>query len=225
MAIVTGAEPPAGGQRAWVLGVARNAKLGAAVIAGTHTVYCDGLTGWPRDVEGRPVVVAGTLVERSSPAPTIGPRGERSAGADGPAWSLSSCTRPEGQTRGELIDAEHALFAAIAHRDQGQLARLAAPELVLRMPDQPDVDRAGFLRGIAAIPGEILEVTGERVQAHAAGAAGIVEGIQVARVRIDGKVIEDRGAFVDVFVKRDGAWQLTFALNVPLAAPGSSASR
>jgi hypothetical protein len=111
--------------------------------------------------------------------------------------------------------------AAIAQRDQQRLARLAAPELVLRMPDQADVDRAGFLRSVAGIPGDILEVTGEGVRAHRAGDTGIVEGVQVARVRVDGNVIEDRGSFVDVFVRRAGAWQLVFALNVPLAAPGA----
>jgi hypothetical protein len=40
------------------------------------------------------------------------------------------------------------------------------------------------------------------VRAHRAGDTGIVEGVQVARVRVDGNVIEDRGSFVDVFVRR-----------------------
>jgi hypothetical protein len=220
VAIVTG-EPPGTGQQAWVVGIARNAKLGAVVLAGEHALYWVGRTAWPPELEGRPVVVAGTLATRASPAPPIGPAGERSAGAEGPAWTLSPCAFPQGRSSDELLDAEQSLFAAIARRDGAQLELLAAPELILRIPGQPDVDRAGFLRGVAAIPGEILEVTGEGVRAHQAGDTGIVEGIQVARVRLDGKVIEDRGAFVDVFVRRDGAWRITFALNVSL--PASSA--
>jgi ketosteroid isomerase-like protein len=216
--IVTGVEPPRSATPAWVIGIARNAKLGAVVLSGDHAVYCDGPGAWSPELEGKPVFVTGALTRRSTLAPPVGPRGERSAGADGTAWMLASCARPDGRDSGELIDVEHALFAAIARRDQAQLARLAAPEFVLRMPGQADIDRAAFVRGVAAIPGEILEVSGEGVRAHQTGDTGIVEGVQVARVRIDGNVIEDRGAFVDVFVRRRGAWQLSFALNVPLTA-------
>jgi ketosteroid isomerase-like protein len=202
-----------------VVGVARNAKLGAIVIAGDHVVYCDARAEWPADVDGRPVVVAGTLTSRSFPTPTVGLRDERSAGPEGTAWTLAPCAPPPRHDGDGLIEAERSLFAALARRDREQLERLIAPEFVLRIPGQRDVDRAGFLDSISAMPAGILEVTGDRLGAHAAGDTGIVEGVQVARVRIDGKIVEDRGAFVDVFVKRDGAWRLSFALNLSLTDP------
>jgi ketosteroid isomerase-like protein len=114
-----------------------------------------------------------------------------------------------------LVAAERALFAALAARDRVALDRLADASLVVRVPGQPDVDRAAFLQAAAATPGEILGVDGERLAAHRAGDAGIVSGVQVARLRVDGRTVEDRATFVDVFVRRDGAWRLAFALYVP----------
>ncbi len=90
-----------------------------------------------------------------------------------------------------------------------------APELVLRVAGQPDVDRARFLEAAGAVPGEILAVAGEGLEAYRAGDTGIVRGVQIARVRVDGKVVEERQTFVDVFARRGGAWVLTFALAGP----------
>ncbi|HEX3475306.1 MAG TPA: nuclear transport factor 2 family protein [Kofleriaceae bacterium] len=216
VAIVTGGELPAA-RPVWVIGVAGNAKLGAVVTAGEHVVYCEGRAAWPPEQDGKPVVIAGTLTTRTLPPPPVGPHRERSAGAEGAMSTLSPCAFPPEHDGGGLIEAERALFAALARRDRAALERLVAPELVLRIPGQPDADRAALLQGIAAAPGDILEVTGEQLRAHDAGDTGIVEGIQLAWVRIDGKVLEDRGAFVDVFAKRDGAWRVTFALNVPVS--------
>lgn len=218
--ILTGPELP-GARQVWVVGVANNAKLGAVVVAGRHTLHCEGRVGWPLELAGKPIVVAGTLRSRFVPPPPVGPGGERSAGAEGTMWTISECVSPPPHAGNSLLDAERALFAALAQRDRGQLERLIAPELVLRVPGQPDVDRAALLDSISTTPGGILEITGDKLRSYDAGDAGIVEGIQVARVRIDGKVIEDRGAFVDVFAKRDGAWRLTFALNVSLTDPAA----
>jgi len=77
------------------------------------------------------------------------------------------------------------LFAALARRDRAALERLVAPDLVLRIPGQPDADRTALLQGIAAAPGDILEVTGEQLRAHDAGDTGIVEGIQLSQVLRD----------------------------------------
>ena len=52
-------------------------------------------------------------------------------------------------------------------------------------------------------------------------APGLEVPLVIARVRLDGKVVEDRGAFVDVFARHDGAWRLIFALNVSLPEPAA----
>jgi hypothetical protein len=196
--VVTRAEQIRGATSAvWLVGIAANAKLGAIIQVGDAAVLCDKRSAWVADVEGRPVVVTGTLTRRELPPLPVGPQGERSADADD-----------------SLLGAERAIFAALAKRDTRTLARLVAPDFVFSAPGQPDSDRAAFLDGVAAIPGEMLGVEGEALVAHRAGDTGIVRGVQVARVRIGGKVITDPGAFVDVFMRRGGAWVLTFAVSV-----------
>lgn len=114
-----------------------------------------------------------------------------------------------------LVAAEEALFAAIAARDATRLGRLVGDDFVLRVPGAPDVGKAAFLAGIAGIPGEIESVRGEQLAASPLGGErGLVSGVQVSRVRIDGVVVEDRQAFVDVFERRGDAWVLTFAFSV-----------
>lgn len=213
-AIVTGAPLPAAGTSIWLVGVARNTKLGAIVVAGHQAVHCAGREAWPPELDGKPVVVAGALTARSSPPLPIGPDGERSAGAADVTWTLSPCASPP-PGGDDLLDAERALFATFARRDRDQLERATTSDFVLRIPGEPDVDRAAFLRAATAIPGEILDVTGEHLVAHQAGGIGIVQGIQRARVRLNGQLVEDRGAFADVFGRRDGAWLLRFALTIP----------
>jgi Domain of unknown function (DUF4440) len=196
----------------WIAGFAENGKEGALVIAGDLVVQCAGKPAWPDPQVGRPTVVAGTLtLEKRPPLPT-GPNGERSAGAEGDAVILSPCTTPPEDDDG-LIAAEKEIFRALASRDQAALAAIVAPEFVLRMPGTPEVDRKAFLDATAAIPGEILAVEGEGLIAHRAGDTGIVRGTQIARVKIDGKEIVDRGVFVDVFVRREGRWVMTVALS------------
>jgi ketosteroid isomerase-like protein len=122
----------------------------------------------------------------------------------------------------ELIAAERALFAAIQRRDRGLLERLVADDFVLRMPGSPDVDRVGFLAAFAAIPGELLAVEGAEIDARVLGPdVGLVTGVQIARVRLDGHELADRNAFADVFERRGGEWRLVYAFGVPAPAPAS----
>lgn len=68
-------------------GKAANAKLAAAVILTDGTpVYCLGTESWPRELDGKSVVAAGTL--ESTDEFAAGP-GE--AGTNGPVWVLRDC--------------------------------------------------------------------------------------------------------------------------------------
>jgi hypothetical protein len=49
--------------------------------------------------------------------------------------------------------------------------------------------------------------------------SALVTGIQNAQVRIAGKDVDDRRAFVDWFVKTSGAWRIRAAVEPP--APDS----
>lgn len=71
-----------------VKGTARDAKLGAAIVATSLVVYCLGHERWPNDVFGKPVTAHGTL-EQTSEFATTDPT---SAGTTGPVWVLRDCT-------------------------------------------------------------------------------------------------------------------------------------
>jgi Domain of unknown function (DUF4440) len=139
--------------------------------------------------------------------------------------AATSSALDTGPIERELLAAENDVFAAIQRRDRAALESLTAEEFILRVPGAPDVDRAGFLAGIAAIPGEIVAVSGEKVAARSLGGdSGIVTGYQVARVRLDGSEIVDRQAFADVFERRDGRWRMVFAFGIaPATAPAPAA--
>jgi hypothetical protein len=120
----------------------------------------------------------------------------------------------------ELLAAEDAVFAAIAARDKHALALLLADDFVLRVPGQPDVDKAAFLGVIDAIPGDIVSIGGEDVRADFVGSVGRVSGLQIARVKVDGQLLEDRQSFVDLFERRADRWVMTWAFSVATPPAG-----
>lgn len=198
---------------AWVVGFAQQAKLGAIVQAGDVPVTCADQHEWPPELLGRPVVVAGMLSRHTHPALPVGPNGERSAAADGNELVLSPGTPPQPEAEDGLLAAERAVFDALAHRDGKALAALTAPGFVLHIAGKPDTDRQTFLVAAVAIDGEILSVDGADLVTYRAGDTGIVRGTQIARVRVTGQAIEDRNRFLDVFVRREGRWEITLALS------------
>jgi hypothetical protein len=74
-----------------VQGIARDAKISAAVVNGNLVVYCLGITKWPGGLSGKPVLVHGRLEQIDAFAATRGVGGEASAGTDGPVWVLRDC--------------------------------------------------------------------------------------------------------------------------------------
>jgi ketosteroid isomerase-like protein len=102
--------------------------------------------------------------------------------------------------------------ASIGNRDLASLRQLLAPDFVHRTLGGPTVELEPFLEGISGIPGEILSVELEEVVVDVDSAAALVTGWQRARVRIDGKVVEDRRPFADWFVSQDGRWRLRVAI-------------
>jgi hypothetical protein len=100
------------------------------------------------------------------------------------------------------------MAAAIARRDVRALTGALAPGFLYRTPGGQSLDRETFLKGIAEIPGEIVFVRLVDLEVDLSETGALATGIQHARVRIDGKEIDDRRAFADWFVARDGKWQI-----------------
>ena len=74
-----------------VRGIARDAKIAAAVVAENLIVYCLGHASWPAELSGKSVLAHGRLEETDEFAAVHGPGGEVSAGTDGPVWVLRDC--------------------------------------------------------------------------------------------------------------------------------------
>jgi uncharacterized protein (DUF952 family) len=120
-----------------------------------------------------------------------------------------------------LQEMAHTIAAAIGRRDVLVLADLLAPGFTYRSDaGQTALDANAFLEGIRSIPGEIAFVRLERVAVDLAGDAAMLTGVQHAQVIVDGQTIDDRRAFVDFFVKIDGAWKLRAGADFQL--PGAA---
>ena len=74
-----------------VRGIARDAKIAAAVVAENLIVYCLVHARWPAELSGKSVLAHGRLEETDEFAAVRGPGGEISAGTDGPVWVLRDC--------------------------------------------------------------------------------------------------------------------------------------
>jgi ketosteroid isomerase-like protein len=119
------------------------------------------------------------------------------------------------------LEISEQIAAAIARRDTAALRRLLSDDFLYRAPGGPSSTADAFLRGIEEIPGEINFVRLESLQMDVVhDRAALVTGIQHARVTIDGQVIDDRRAFVDLFELTADGWRIRTAVDLP----GSSAN-
>jgi Domain of unknown function (DUF4440) len=121
------------------------------------------------------------------------------------------------QTERVLVSAIR-IAEAIGRKDVAALRGLLASGFVHRTPGAGAVDTRAFLEAVSAIPGEILELRLEGLAVDVSDAGALVTGIQRAKVRLDGKDIDDARPFVDWFVEVDGEWRLRAAVELPASA-------
>jgi ketosteroid isomerase-like protein len=120
--------------------------------------------------------------------------------------------------RDKVIEAAHALAAAISRRDTAAVRELVTPDFLLRTPGKGAVNVDAFVAGIQQIPGEIVSVRLEHLELDPTPAGVLVTGIQHAQVRIEGTLVQDVRPFVDWFVQSAGGrWQVKVAVDLPSA--------
>jgi ketosteroid isomerase-like protein len=119
------------------------------------------------------------------------------------------------EERDEVAEASERFAAAIARRDLAAIRGLLAPDFIHRTHGGAAVDAEAFVRAIEQIPGEILRVKLEQVEVDMSATGALVTGIQHAQVLLDGRVVDDRGRFVDWFVKRGAEWRIQAAVDLP----------
>ena len=116
--------------------------------------------------------------------------------------------------RDAAIDLARRMAAAIGTRDQAAIRALLARDFVQRAIGGAAARGDEFLAAVTRIPGEILSVDLEHLEVELTDAGALVTGVQHARVRIDGNIVDDRQPFVDWMVKEAGEWRFRAAIGL-----------
>jgi ketosteroid isomerase-like protein len=156
---------------------------------------------WVESIEGRQGWVPVGILERA---------GQPSDAHDEEADSM----RDDDRVRAIARD----IANAIGRKDLDALSALMAPGFVHRTVGGDTLDAEAFLRGIEAIPGDIVSIVLEQVTVDVSDQSALATGIQRAQVRVNGEIVNDRGAFVDWFVKVGGEWRIRVAVSLPAGA-------
>jgi ketosteroid isomerase-like protein len=124
-----------------------------------------------------------------------------------------------------ILRAAQQMADAIARRDGDAIVTLVTADFVHRTPGEESRDLETFLRGIRAIPGDILFVRLTNLQVDVDGRSALLSGVQEARVRVEGQDVDDRRSFVDWYVKPGEHWLLRVAVDLPAPAPAATGAQ
>lgn len=116
--------------------------------------------------------------------------------------------------REAVVDLARRMAAAIGRRDVTSIRALLARDFVQRAIGGDAARTDEFLSAVARIPGEILSVELDHLEVELSGDAALVTGVQHSRVRLDGKLVDDRQPFVDWIVKEAGEWRFRAAIGL-----------
>jgi len=150
----------------------------------------------------------------------------KSAGVAALAISTGSIAQPQKMTKQqdgliekEMRQIESEIFAAIQQKDTQKLAAILADDFVYRNPLEGETARPAFLAAIKAIPVKINALWSEDMKVNGYGEVAILTGTQKAKTQLAaGQEQLSATAFTDVFVRRNGKWQLGLAYGVELAS-------
>jgi hypothetical protein len=120
---------------------------------------------------------------------------------------MDDCTR--------ITEAATALAEAIGRKDADAIDQLLAPDFRLRTPGGPSTPRAEFIRAVCEIPAEVLSVSLTGLEIDLGDGVALVSGVQHARCRFHGEVLNDVRPFADWFQRTaDGRWLARVALDL-----------
>lgn len=117
-----------------------------------------------------------------------------------------------------ILEAEERLFTAIKMKDVVALEAELTDDFVHSPIGGASSDRMAFLEGVRTMPYRVQGLEGRDQRARIFGDFALLEGVQVARVELeDGKTVEARTVFVDLFVRAGDTWKLRHAVELPEA--------
>ena len=106
----------------------------------------------------------------------------------------------------ELIELAHELVRAVQVHDTARLEELVADEFTLQGA-AGQLDRSAFLEA-AAGPYEISEFSYEEIDPDVYGNSAVVVSRYRQTGRLEGRDLAHRMHVTDVWVRRDGRWQI-----------------
>lgn len=110
---------------------------------------------------------------------------------------------------GEDVDAaEEARYAAMKAGDADGLARTLADEFVYHQPMGTVQDKPGYVRQVTGGAVKLLSAERYDVKIHVYGDAATVTGSTRVDAEMGGKPLQMDLRYLNVWVKRDGRWQL-----------------
>ena len=104
---------------------------------------------------------------------------------------------------------ERARFEALTKQDLTTLETMLDDDLVYCHSNARCEGKAAFLEGIRAGTQVYRQVDIEELKARVLGNSAIIHGTVAVRVEDRGKPLEFRLKYTDVYVHKDGRWQLT----------------
>ncbi|WP_394848448.1 nuclear transport factor 2 family protein [Pendulispora brunnea] len=104
---------------------------------------------------------------------------------------------------------------AARNSEPALLEAILAPEFVIRVPGMPNMTRAEFIDWLRSSRGTIVSMEGESFDVRVFGDTGVVTGIRRSHMRTEAGDVIDADGFTEVFVRRDGRWQLVYSHSVP----------
>ena len=116
-----------------------------------------------------------------------------------------------------ILQLERETMEAIKNKDADALGRIVADDFIHRSPGGVDANKAEFLKSVASLPVQVLEIYGEELKVSAYGDVAVLTGVQRVKAKdADGEEEAGAGAFTDVFVRRGGRWWIVLAYSVDM---------
>jgi ketosteroid isomerase-like protein len=127
-------------------------------------------------------------------------------------------THQPGQAMvGELLKIESDIFTAIKSKDTKILGEILADDFIYLNPVSGEQTKAEFLAAIDSFTIKIVSLWSDNMKVKVYDEVAILTGTQKAKTEdAEGKEELSAVAFVDVFVRRGGKWELALAHGVDL---------
>lgn len=121
----------------------------------------------------------------------------------------------------EILKLANTWIQAVQRQDMETLERLIAPEYVLQAQGLGRVIREEWMRAAQQSAYEIHSFTYDDVRVHVYGDAAVMQSRYRQQATFQGQDRSGEMLITDVWVRRDGDWQVV-ARHSSFAAPGSS---